>query len=185
MDRAIALAREAMAAGDGPAGCVCVFQGHVIAEARNRVHSTGDPTAHAELLALRSASRRLGRTDLSGLTLYTTLEPCPMCCGALLLGKVSSLVLGARYAQFRTAEWGAYSVERMVAMMGRPLEIIPGIREVECRDLRYAALQKQTRDAKSPTKQVPRAGPATGFRSWFGRRRSQGSSEPPRGTAGS
>lgn len=149
MDRAIVLAREAIEAGDGPAGCVIVAQGEVVGEGRNRVRTSHDPTAHAELLAVRAAAARLGRPDLSGLTLYATMEPCPMCCGALFSAKISTLVLGARHAQFRTTELGAYSVEALAAMTGRTLEIVTGIREVECRDLRYEALQRSVRDAKT------------------------------------
>jgi len=169
MDRAIVLAREAIEAGDGPAGCVCVFQGEIVAEGRNRVHSTLDPTAHAELLSLKLAATRLGRTDLSGLTLYTTMEPCPMCCWALLSAKVSSLVLGARYAQFGKAELGTYSVEGLAAMTGRTLELITGIRDAECRDLRYEALQKSVRDANSGKTRSVKASASHRFWSFFRR----------------
>ncbi|MBN8247397.1 MAG: nucleoside deaminase [Verrucomicrobia bacterium] len=169
MDRALALAREAMEAGDGPAGCVCVFQGKIVAEGRNRVQSALDPTAHAELLALRAAATRLGRTDLSGLTLYTTMEPCPMCCWALLSAKVSMLVLGARYAQFRTLELGAYSVEGLAAMTGRTLELITGIRDAECRDLRYEALQRSVREGTSETRRSIRAAAGNPWWSLFRR----------------
>lgn len=169
MDRAILLAREAIEAGDGPAGCVIVSKGEVVAEGRNRVFTSRDPTAHAELLAIRAAASRLGSPDLSGLTLYTTLEPCPMCCGALLSAKISTLVLGARYAQFRTAELGSYSVESLAAMTGRALEIVPGIRDAECRDLRYEALQRSVRKTQSEGRRDGSARGGNFIRTFLGR----------------
>ncbi|MBL9172496.1 MAG: nucleoside deaminase [Verrucomicrobiales bacterium] len=167
MDRAIRLAREAVEAGDGPAGCVLVDRGQVVGEARNRVFSTQDPTAHAELLAIRAAAARLGRTDLSGLTLYTTLEPCPMCCGALFAAKISTLVLGARYSHFRTRELGTYSVEELGSMTGRSVEIISGIREAECRELRYEALQRSVRQSRKASGGNPVRGWLRQWERWW------------------
>ncbi|HHX66184.1 MAG TPA: nucleoside deaminase, partial [Chloroflexi bacterium] len=82
MREAIAQARAAAEAGEIPVGAVVVWQGRVIGRGRNRKEELADPTAHAEILALREAGRKLGGWRLSGATLYCTLEPCSMCAGA-------------------------------------------------------------------------------------------------------
>ncbi len=84
MDRAIELSREGMTKGEGgPFGAVIVRDGEVIAEGNNRVLVTNDPTNHAEVVAIRRATEKLGRFDLSDCELYTSCEPCPMCLGAI------------------------------------------------------------------------------------------------------
>ncbi|MBI3995077.1 MAG: nucleoside deaminase, partial [Nitrospirae bacterium] len=77
-------ARRAMEAGEVPVGAVMVYGGEVIAQAHNRREGFQDPTAHAEMLALREAARKLGRWRLTGATMYVTLEPCAMCAGAMV-----------------------------------------------------------------------------------------------------
>jgi tRNA(adenine34) deaminase len=149
MDRAIELARVAMAEGNGPSGCVIVRDGQVVGESRNLVQTTVDPTAHSELMALRNAARRLKTVDLSGATLYTTMEPCPMCCWAILDAKIKTIVLGARINEFRTIMTGSYSVESLAAMTERRVDIITGVREKECKDLRYDALELMVRRQKN------------------------------------
>ena len=101
MRRALALAREAAEAGEAPVGAVIVGEdGRLLAEARNSPISSIDPTAHAEILALRTAAAALGNYRLSGATLYVTLEPCVMCAGALVHARVKRLVFGARDLRF-------------------------------------------------------------------------------------
>jgi tRNA(adenine34) deaminase len=95
MDLALEEARAALDHGDVPVGAVVVRAGQVIARAHNERELRGDPTAHAEVLALRAAAEALGRWRLDGCTLYVTLEPCLMCAGALLNGRVDRLVYGA------------------------------------------------------------------------------------------
>ena len=95
MQEALALAREAMAAGEVPVGAVALFEGRVVGRGRNRREEERDPTAHAELLAVQEAARALGRWRLSGVTVVVTLEPCAMCAGALVLARVDRLVIGA------------------------------------------------------------------------------------------
>ena len=92
---ALALAMEAGNAGEVPVGAVVVKDGRVIGHAANSRESSGDPTAHAELSALRQAASAAGSWRLDGATLYVTLEPCPMCAGALVAARVSRLVFGA------------------------------------------------------------------------------------------
>ncbi|MFM9138820.1 MAG: nucleoside deaminase, partial [Actinomycetota bacterium] len=95
MQVALDLAREASEAGEVPVGAVVVRDGRVIAARRNEREVTNDPTAHAEVLALRDAASIVGSWNLSGCTLVVTLEPCPMCAGAILNSRVSRLVFGA------------------------------------------------------------------------------------------
>lgn len=94
--RALALAAEAASAGDVPVGAIVVQRGErVVGEAANRTLRDQDPTAHAEVLAIREASRALGRWRLDDCTLYVTLEPCAMCAGAIVLARVERVVFGA------------------------------------------------------------------------------------------
>jgi len=94
MAAALDEARAAPTHGDVPAGCVVVRDGAIVARAHNRREADQDPTAHAELLALRAAATALGTWRLTGCTVFATLEPCPMCAGALVLARVDRLVYG-------------------------------------------------------------------------------------------
>jgi tRNA(adenine34) deaminase len=95
MRAALALARAAAATGEVPVGAVVVAEGALVGEGRNRMRAAGDPSAHAEMEALRAAAAaRNGRLD--GATLYVTLEPCPMCAFAAILARVERIVFGAR-----------------------------------------------------------------------------------------
>ncbi len=95
MRAALDEARSAAASGDVPVGAIVVQGDVVLARAANRTVRDQDPTAHAELLAIRAASAALGSWRLEGCTLYVTLEPCAMCAGAIVLGRVSRVVIGA------------------------------------------------------------------------------------------
>ena len=95
MRRALTEAQAAPAHGDVPVGCVIVSQGQLLALAHNRREADADPTAHAEIVALRQAAKRVGRWRLDGSVVYVTLEPCPMCAGALVNARVERLVFGA------------------------------------------------------------------------------------------
>ena len=104
MRRAIALAEEAAAAGEVPVGCVIVGgQGQILAEGRNRREETRCVCGHAELDALEAACRRRGDWRLDDCTLYVTLEPCPMCAGAMINARLGTLVYGAREPLFGSA----------------------------------------------------------------------------------
>ena len=96
MSQALDLAREAAERGDVPVGCVIVKDGQIIGRGRNRREERGDATAHAELEAIRDACARLGSWRLHGCTLYVTLEPCPMCAGAILNARIDELHYGVR-----------------------------------------------------------------------------------------
>lgn len=95
MRRALSLARSAAAEDEVPVGAIVVADGVLVSEAYNRPRALNDPTAHAELLALRHAAHSLGRQWLEGTTLYVTLEPCAMCAGAMVLARIDRLVYGA------------------------------------------------------------------------------------------
>src|SRR5689334_14139061 len=101
--RAIAVCEQGIAAGQAPFGAVVVRDGVAVALAHNTVWRDGDPTAHAEINALRAAAAALGTIDLTGCTLYCTCEPCPMCLAALHWAKVTRLVFGAGIADAEAA----------------------------------------------------------------------------------
>jgi len=95
MQRALELAKKAEAAGEVPVGAVVVLNGELIAEGWNQPISSSDPTAHAEIVALRAAGRRLANYRLLDTELYVTLEPCPMCVGAMLHARVKRVIYAA------------------------------------------------------------------------------------------
>ena len=95
MRLALEEARLALAEGEVPVGAVLVREGQVLARCHNRREQSGDPTAHAELLCLREGAAALGDWRLRGCTLYVTLEPCPMCAGAMVMSRLGNCVFGA------------------------------------------------------------------------------------------
>ncbi len=137
MQVAMEEARRGAAEGNVAVGSVVVHDDRIVARGRNLVVTESDPTAHAETVALRNAGAAVGHTDFSGFTLYTTFEPCPMCCGAILASGVSTLVLGARYRQV-SSQWGGYEVEKLLELTGRGgrLHVITGVLPEQCLDLR-------------------------------------------------
>ena len=96
MERALREARRAARAGEVPIGALAVLDGEVVAAAHNRSLTSTDPTAHAEVLVLRRAGRKLGNHRLAGVSIYVTLEPCLMCVGAMIHARIARLVFGAR-----------------------------------------------------------------------------------------
>ena len=137
-DRALAVAldqaRLALADGDVPIGAVVVSaDGAVVAVGRNRREVDGDPTAHAEMVALRAAAAVTGEWRLSGMTLAVTLEPCPMCAGAAWLSRVDRVVFGAWNPEYGAAG-SLWDVLRDGRLNHRP-EVVGGVREAECAEL--------------------------------------------------
>ncbi len=130
---ALELAREAEREGEVPVGAVVVFDGRVIGRGRNSPISAHDPTAHAEILALREAAASLGNYRLEGATLYATLEPCVMCAGALVAARVARLVFGARDLRFG----GVRSKFRLADadVLNHRVEIVEGVLGAECTEL--------------------------------------------------
>ena len=130
MDRALACARQAQEAGEVPVGAVLVdVDGVCLAEAGNAPIATHDPSAHAEMRVLRDAARKLSNYRLPGTTLYVTLEPCPMCAGALVHARVDRVVFAA--ADPRAGACGSvFDLVRSEALNHR-IEIASGVREQE------------------------------------------------------
>jgi tRNA(adenine34) deaminase len=132
MGLAVDQARRGLDEGNSPIGSVIVRDGTIIGEGHNTVTTDLDPTAHAETVAIRDACRKLGTTDLTGATCYTTAEPCPMCCWMIVRSGIQRLVLGARYASLEGADVGDYTVEALVALTAKSLDIVTGVRVEEC-----------------------------------------------------
>jgi tRNA(Arg) A34 adenosine deaminase TadA len=135
MRRALALAERAAAIGEVPVGAVVVDgrDGRLLAAAHNRVESDADPCAHAELLAIRAATRALGRKWLEGCDLYVTLEPCAMCAAALALARVRRVYFGAYDPKGGGVEHGARVFDQPQCNW-RP-DVIGGLDERACADL--------------------------------------------------
>ena len=136
-------ARLAYAAGNRPVAAVIVRDDAILASGRNTVYADHDPSAHAEVAAIRAACRDLKTLDLAGATLYSTLEPCPMCLWMILESKIERLVLGARHAALKRTDTGDYSVETFLALTRRRLDVVTGVLEQECVDLRLQWMREQ------------------------------------------
>jgi tRNA(adenine34) deaminase len=128
---ALAIARAAQAAGEVPVGAVVLSaSGSIIASAHNQRELLHDPTAHAEVVALRHAGKAMGSWNLTGCTLAVTLEPCTMCAGAIVLARISRVVFGA-WDPKAGAAGSLWDVMRDRRLNHRP-EVISGVREQEC-----------------------------------------------------
>ena len=130
MREAVALASEAEAAREVPVGAVVTLGGAVIGRGRNSMVTRLDPTAHAEMQALREAAAAVGNYRLEGATLYATLEPCVMCAGALVAARIARLVFGARDLRFG----GVRSKFRLAdsELLNHRVEIVEGVLAAEC-----------------------------------------------------
>ncbi|MGA3187395.1 MAG: tRNA adenosine(34) deaminase TadA [Bryobacteraceae bacterium] len=130
---ALELAHEAERAGEVPVGAVVVIGGEVIGRGRNAPVEMHDPTAHAEILALRQAAAALGNYRVERATLYSTLEPCVMCAGALVAARIERLVFGARDLRFG----GVRSKFRVAdsELLNHRVEIVEGVMGAECAEL--------------------------------------------------
>jgi tRNA(adenine34) deaminase len=134
MAAALDQARDALGSSDIPVGAVVLSPaGEVIAAGRNEREALSDPTAHAEMVALRRAGAVLGDWQLSGCTLVVTLEPCTMCAGATVLARVARLVFGA-WDPKAGAAGSLWDVVRDRRLNHRP-EVVGGVREAECSEL--------------------------------------------------
>ena len=142
MEQALALARAAAAAGEVPIGAVIVGpDGRVLAEAANRTETDNDPTAHAELVAIRLAARKLGAPRLVDCDLYVTLEPCPMCAQAISFARLRRLYYGAADPKGGGVEHGP-RIFAQPSCHHRP-EVYGGIAEREAGDLLRAFFQER------------------------------------------
>ncbi len=140
MRTALEQAEQAAAKGEVPVGAVVVREGRLISSAYNLVESSGDATAHAEVLAIRRAGERLGSWRLEGCDLYVTLEPCPMCIGAVLLSRLNTLYFGAYDKKF-----GAVGSNFNLANAGLPrtVDVVSGVLEQECASLLTAFFEQR------------------------------------------
>ncbi len=141
MEAALEQAAAAEAAGDVPVGAVVVRDGSIIATAHNRRIIDSDPTAHAEMLAIRAAAERIGDWRLSGCTLFVTLEPCCMCAGAIVLARLDRLVYGAPDPK-------AGAVETLYRICDDPrlnhrVEVVSGVKSDRCAALLSRFFRKQ------------------------------------------
>jgi len=129
MRRALDLAREAEGAGEVPVGCVVVAGETVLGEGRNSPVELLDPTAHAEMLAMRQAALAAHNYRLEDATVYCTLEPCPMCAGAMVAARIKRLVFGARDLRFG----GVRSKFRIAdsPLLNHRLEVVEGVKGAE------------------------------------------------------
>lgn len=134
MQAAIEAAREAAAIGEVPIGaCVVDADGGLIASGHNLTITSCDPTAHAEIVAIRAAAKTVGNYRLTGTTVYSTIEPCSMCAGALVTARVARLVFGAADERFGgvTTHFGI----GVGSELNHRLEITDGVLAAQCRDL--------------------------------------------------
>ena len=148
-DRMMALAltegRKAGARGNQPTGAVIVWRGKVVASGGNTANSRRDPTNHAEIVTIRAACRKAKSMTLDGATLYSTMEPCPMCLWAAHRAGIKRLVLGGRHAAMKRRDLGRYSVEKLLRLTGIRMELVTGVLTRECEDVRWAWREKTGR----------------------------------------
>jgi tRNA(adenine34) deaminase len=144
MDHALDEARKAEAAGEVPVGAIVVLNGSIIGRGFNQPVSTLDPTAHAEILALREAARNTENYRVTGSTMYCTVEPCIMCAGALIHARVARLVYGA--ADPRAGAAGSIYNVLTDPRLNHRLSVFPGLRRGECGGLLAAFFEKRRSD---------------------------------------
>lgn len=133
MRRAVAAAREARERGEVPIGTCVVAEGEILAVAGNRTITDQDPTAHAEIVALREAAHKVGNYRLTNAVVYSTIEPCVMCAGALIQARVKRLVYGARDERAGAVEshFGVCDTD----FLNHRIEVSSGVLENECREI--------------------------------------------------
>jgi tRNA(adenine34) deaminase len=133
MRQALGLAAEAARAGEVPVGALVVLDDEIVGTGWNQPIGSHDPTAHAEVVALRAAARRLGNYRLTGATLYVTIEPCLMCVGALVHARIGTLVYGAPEPRAGAIESTQRAHEHPA--LNHRMTIVSGVLAAECRDL--------------------------------------------------
>jgi tRNA(adenine34) deaminase len=136
MGEALAEARRAREAGEVPIGAVVALDGEIVGRGFNHPIGADDPTAHAEIAAIRDAASRLGNYRLSGSTLCVTIEPCLMCVGALVHARIGTLVYGAAEPKSGAMVSAVRGAE--LPGLNHRVEVVGGVREAECRELMQA-----------------------------------------------
>ena len=140
MKLALNEAKAALAAGEVPVGAVVIKDGNIIAAAHNRVEEYGDATAHAEMLALRMAAEATGDWRLCGCSLYVTLEPCPMCAGAILNSRIKEAVFGAFDGEMGCC---GSRTDLTDGLLPRRVRCVGGIMDEECAALLSEAFKRR------------------------------------------
>lgn len=143
MRQALEIAAAADSAGDMGVGAIVVQGDRIVGRGRNRISTARDPMAHAETEAIADACRALGVSDLDGCTIYTTMEPCPMCAGALLNARIGHWVLGGRFKSVGRTDLGRYSVETFADFVAAQIQVTSGVLQAECESLRGRYHQRQ------------------------------------------
>jgi len=141
MDAALAEARRAADAGEVPIGAIVALDREIVGRGFNQPIRSGDPTAHAEIVAIRDAARRVGNYRLTGAVLCVTIEPCLMCVGALVHARIGTLVFGAAEPK----SGAVVSTARGLELPGHNhhVDIVSGVREAECRALMQEFFQRR------------------------------------------
>ena len=145
MAEALRLAAIARERGEVPVGAVVVRDGVVIGEGFNQPIGTSDPTAHAEIVALREAGRRTNNYRLTGASLYVTIEPCQMCVGAMVHARIARLVYGTREPRAGAIESATRAHEH--PWLNHRMEAVGGVREEECREVIQAFFKARRLEA--------------------------------------
>lgn len=150
MREALALARKAEVEGEVPVGAVVVADGVIVGRGHNHPVGAHDPTAHAEVVALRDAAAQLGNYRLGGCTLYATLEPCMMCVGAMFHARIARVVYGT--ADPKTGACGSVVNPFLEDRLNHHATVDGGVLAVECANLlkRFFAARRSTASSKSP-----------------------------------
>ncbi len=143
MEAALAEAREAATEGEVPVGAVVVWDNRIIGRGHNRVESTQDPTAHAEILAIGAAAQTVKTWRLDEATLYVTLEPCHMCAGALVLARIARVVYGARDP--KAGACGSLAMVPQDLRLNHRTEVLPGVLAEESAAVLEAFFQSRRR----------------------------------------
>jgi len=141
MDAALEQARRARDAVEVPIGAVVSIDGAIVGRGFNQPISSGDPTAHAEIVAIRDAARQVGNYRLTGAVLCVTIEPCLMCVGALVHARIATVVFGAAEPKFGALVSGVNAAD--LPGLNHQFEVIGGVREPECRDLMQAFFRER------------------------------------------
>ena len=141
MAAALEEARRALAANEVPIGAVVVLGGAIVGRGFNQPISSGDPTAHAEIVAIREAARRMGNYRLTGAVLCVTIEPCLMCVGALIHARIGTLVFGA--AEPRSGALVSAVRGAELPGLNHRVEVVGGVEEAACRELMQAFFRER------------------------------------------
>lgn len=152
MGQAITQAKKALALGDVPIGCVIVYEGKVIARGYNRRNKEKTALAHAEIIAIKKASKVIGDWRLEDCTMYVTLEPCQMCAGAIVQARIPKVVAGCMNPKAGCA--GSVLDLLHVAGFNHQVEFVSGVRQEECQELLHTFFRRLREENRNKKKQA-------------------------------